>query len=111
MKNFKIKYPITILLVCAFEIFGIISIPSSIKDDFAQNIGLWYQGYILINGLVSALIIYFLFRLKKVGIFLYFSVYLIHNVIALFVGNWLIFLLLIPLIAGVCILPFYKKFD
>ncbi len=107
--NLKYKPPITIIIVCLFELLGIILIPPALFKETTQAIGLWYQVYIVLSGLVSAFIIWMLLRMKKLGIYIYFILYTIHNLIAVFVGNWIVYVLIIPIAGAALLLPYMKK--
>ena len=106
---FKFKPPVTVIIVCLFELFGIILIPSALFKETTKEIGLWYQVYIVISGLVSAYIIWLLLRLKKAGVYIYFALYALHNLIALLVGNWVIYVLIIPILGAALLLPYMKR--
>lgn len=105
----KIKPPITVIVVCLFELLGIILIPSAFFNEATKEIGLWYQIYIVFTGLVSAFVIWMLLRMKKLGVFIYLILYAIHNLIAVFVGNWVIYVLIIPIVGAALLLPYIKK--
>ena len=106
---FKFKLPVTVIIVCLFELLGIILIPSALFKESTKDIGLWYQVYIVFSGFVSAFIIWQLVRMKKAGIYIYFALYALHNLIALIVGNWVIYVLIIPLAGAVLLLPYMKR--
>ena len=106
---FKIKPPITVIIVCLFELLGIILIPTALFKETTKEIGLWYQIYIVFAGFVSAFVIWMLLRMKKLGVFIYLILYAIHNLIAVFVGNWVIYVLIIPIIGAALLLPYMKK--
>ena len=105
----KFKPPVTVIIVCLFELLGIILIPSSLFKETIKEIGLWYQIYIVLSGLVSAFIIWELLRMKKLGVYIYFILYAIHNIVAIIVGNWIVYVLIIPVIGALLLLPYLKK--
>ena len=105
----KSRPPITVIIVIVFELLGLIFLPSAIFKDTAKAIGLWYQIYIAITGFVTAFVIWKLWKMKKVGIFIYFATYVAHNIIAMIVGNWLVYVLIIPIIGAILLLPHFKK--
>lgn len=107
--NHKYKPPITVIIVCLFELLGIILIPSTLFKVATKEIGVWYQVYIVFSGLVSAFIIWMLLRMKKLGVYIYFILYAMHNLVAVFVGNWVVYVLIIPIIGAVLLLPYMKK--
>lgn len=106
---FKSRPAVTVIIVCLFELLGIILIPSALFRETTKEIGLWYQVYIIFSGLVSAYIIWLLVRMKKAGVYIYFALYALHNLIALFVGNWVVYVLIIPIIGAVLLLPYMKR--
>ena len=105
----KIKPPITVIIVCVFELLGLILLPSALFKETTKEIGIWYQIYIVITGFVTAFTIWCLWRMKKLGICLYFTAYAVHNIIALLVGNWLMYVLIIPTVGAMLLLPHMKK--
>jgi hypothetical protein len=107
--TFKFRPPITVIIVCLFELLGIILIPSALFKETTKEIGLWYQIYIILSGFISAFVIWMLLKMKKLGLYTYFILYAIHNVVALFAGNWLVYVLIIPAIGAVLLLPYAKK--
>ncbi len=106
---FKFKPPVTVIIICLFELLGIILIPSALFKETTKEIGLWYQAYIVLSGLVSAFVIWLLVRMKKAGIYIYFALYALHNLIAIFVGNWVVCVLIIPVIGAALLLPYMKR--
>jgi len=71
----KLKIPITVLIVCLFELLGLIllpsalfRLPSALFKETTKQIGLWYQIYIAVTGVVSASIIWYLWKMKKAGV-------------------------------------------
>jgi len=48
--------------------------------------------------------------MKKVGIIIYAGSYAIHNIVALVIGNWMIGVVIIPVIGLILIGISYKKF-
>ena len=64
----KLKIPITVLIVCLFELLGLILLPSALFKETTKQIGLWYQIYIAVTGVVSASIIWYLWKMKKAGV-------------------------------------------
>ena len=107
MKNLP---AIPILLICLFEIFGLILLPSAFSGETSVSFGFWYQVYLALTGIMSIAIIYTLWKMKKVGIMIYVGSYIIHNIIALVVDNWMIGVLLIPFIGLILIVISRKKF-
>lgn len=107
----KLRQSLTVLLVIIFELFGLILIPSTIMKESAAAIGLWYQSYILLTGIASIFIILGLWKMKRIGVYIYFISYAVHNIVALIVGNWLVYVLIIPIIGAVLILPYWKKME
>lgn len=103
------KFPV--LLICLFETLGLLLIPGAIFSEEASAIGVWYQVYIGLTSLVTIAIIYFLWRMSKKGILIYLAAYLIHNLIALIVGNWMIGVLIIPVVGMILILISLKHFE
>jgi hypothetical protein len=108
---FRNRPTIPVLLICIFETIGLILLPTAFYDQTAVNYGLWYQVYLVLTGFMSIAIIYTLWKMKKVGIFIYAGSYTIHNVIAILVGNWMIGVVIIPLIGFSLIGISYKKFN
>ncbi len=105
----KLKIPITVFIVCIFELLGLILLPSALFKETAKQIGVWYQIYIAATGIVTVFIIWYLWKMKKAGIYIYFAAYAAHNIIALLVGNWLVYVLLIPIVGGIFLLPHFRK--
>ena len=99
-----------VLLICLFETLGLLLIPSAIFSEEASTIGVWYQAYIGLTSLMTIVIIYLLWRMSKKGIVVYLAAYLIHNLIALIAGNWMIGVLIIPVIGIILILVSLKHF-
>jgi len=102
--------PIPVLLICLFEIFGLILLPSAFYSEISVDFGFWYQGYLVLTGMMSIAIIYTLWKLKKVGIYIYAGSYVIHNIVALIAGNWMIGVVIIPVIGFILIGISFKKF-
>lgn len=100
---------VTVIIVCLFELLGLLLLPSAIFNETSKEIGLWYQIYIAITGLITIIVILKLWTMKKMGVYIYFFAYTIHNLVALIVDNWLIYVLLIPLIGAILLLPHFKK--
>ncbi len=105
----KLKPPITVIIVCAFELIGMLLLPSALFKETTKAIGLWYQIYVVITGFVSASVIWYLWRMKRLGLYIYFAMYAVHNIIAIIARNWLVYVLIIPLIGAVLLLPHVKK--
>jgi hypothetical protein len=105
----KSRPPITVIIVCVFELIGLILLPPAVFKEATKEIGLWYQIYFVITGFVSASIIWYLWKMKKVGVYIYFASYAAHNIIAVMVGNWLVYVLIIPIIGAILLLPHVKK--
>lgn len=47
--------------------------------------------------------------MRRIGIYIYFALYAVHNLVALIVGNWLVYVLIIPMLGAALLLPHYKK--
>ena len=109
-KNFFKNHPIPVLLICIFEFLGLLLLPSAFKSEQAVELGLWYQIYLGITGILSIAIIYSLWKMLKIGIFIYLGSYLIHNIVALIAGNWMVGVLIIPIIGLILIALSRKKF-
>ena len=107
---FRNHPPIPVLLICLFELFGLILLPSAFYSEISVELGFLYQVYLVFTGVLSIAIIYTLWKMKKVGIIIYAGSYVIHNIVALIVGNWMIGVLLIPLIGLILIGISRKKF-
>ena len=107
----KSRPPVTVIIVCLFELLGLILLPSALFSETAKGIGLWYQIYIVATGLATVVIIWKLWKMKKIGVYVYFISYVAHNIIALVVGNWLIYVLIIPIVGAVLLLSHVKKFS
>jgi hypothetical protein len=84
-------------------------LPPALFKEATKAIGLWYQIYIVLTGFVSASIIWYLWKMKKVGVYIYFASYAAHNIIATIVGNWLVYVLVIPIIGAILLLPHFRK--
>jgi len=98
MNFLRNRPPILILLICIFELLGLLLLPTTIVNEKSANFGLWYQIYLIFTGIFSVAIIYTLWKMKKIGILIYIGSYTIHNIVALVVDNWMIGVLIIPLI-------------
>ena len=107
---FKNHPTIPVLLICIFEILGLLLLPSAFKSEQAVKLGLWYQIYLGITGILSIAIIYSLWKMLKIGIIIYLGSYLIHNIVALIAGNWMVGVLIIPIIGLILIALSRKKF-
>jgi hypothetical protein len=94
-----------------FETLGLLLIPSTFFSEEASAIGGWYQIYIGLTVLMTIAIIYLLWRMSKRGIVVYLAAYSIHNLIALIVGNWMIGVLIIPIVGSILIILSYRHFD
>ena len=105
------KPKLPVLLICMFETLGLLLIPSAIFSEKASAIGVWYQIYIGLTVLMTIAIIYLLWRMSKKGIVVYLAAYSIHNLIALIVGNWMIGVLIIPIVGSILIILSYRHFD
>lgn len=105
----KRRPPVTVIIVCVFELIGLTLIPSAMLNEAAKTIGLWYQIYIAITGVVTAFIIFYLWKMKKTGLYIYFGAYAAHNIAAIVAGNWLVYVLIIPVIGAALLLPHFKK--
>ena len=102
--------PIPVLLVCIFETIGLLLLPSAFYGETAVDHGFWYQVYLVLTGFMSIAIIYTLWKMKKIGIIIYVGSYLIHNIVALVAENWMIGVVIIPVIGLILIGISYKKF-
>jgi hypothetical protein len=100
-----------VLLLCLFETLGLLLIPSAIFSEEASAIGIWYQTYIGLTSLMTIAIIYLLWKMSKKGIIVYLAAYLIHNLIALIAGNWMVGVLIIPIIGIILISLSLKHFE
>ena len=113
IKFWKSRPPIPVLLICIFEFLGLFALPHAIFSEEAVSIGSWYQIYVGLTSLMTIAIIYFLWRMKKTGVFIYIGAYLIHNVIALIANNWMIGVLIVPVVGiiliGFCLKRFNRK--
>lgn len=67
--------PIPIILICIFEIIGILLLPAAIVSEKSLALGLWYQIYVALTGALSVAIIYSLWKMKKIGILIYVGSY------------------------------------
>jgi uncharacterized membrane protein YwaF len=105
----KHKPPVTVIIVCAFELLGLILLPSAFFKETTKAMGLWYQMYLVLTGIASASIIWYLWKMRRGGLYIYFGSYAVHNLVAVIVGNWLFYVLLIPIIGAVLLLPHVKK--
>jgi len=98
MNIFKNRPPILILLICLFEILGLLLLPSAFSSETSVNLGLWYQVYLFISGILSIAIIYSLWRMKKIAVLIYTGSYALHNIVAVITGTWMAGVIIIPLI-------------
>ena len=105
----KNRPPVTVIIVCAFELLGLILLPSAFFNETTKAYGLWYQTYLVFQGILSAFTIWCLWKVKRIGIYSYFALYAVHNLVALIVGNWLVYVLIIPLLGAALLFPHYKK--
>ena len=105
----KYKPPVTVVIVCAFELLGLILLPSAFFKETTRTLGLWYQLYLVLSGIASVFIIWYLWKMRRLGLYIYFASYAVHNLVAVIVGNWLVYVLLIPIIGAVLLLPHVKK--
>ena len=110
MNFLKSRPPIIILLICIFELLGLLLLPAAFRSEQSVNLGLWYQVYLVFSGIFSVAIIYSLWKMNKISIVIYAGTYIIHNIVALIVGNWNIGVLIIPIIGLGFIGLSYKKF-
>ena len=85
-------------------------LPSAFVSESSVDLGFWYQLYLFLTGVLSIAIIFFLWKMKIIGIIIYIGAYVIHNIVALILGNWMIGVLLIPIIGLILIGISYKKF-
>lgn len=100
--------PVLILIICLFELFGLFLLPSAFESEPAVTLGLWYQIYLAFTGILSLAIIYSLWKMKKMGPYIYLGSYALHNIVALIAGNWMIGVLIIPVI-GLVFIGFNRK--
>ncbi len=107
----KRRPPVTVIIVCAFELIGLILLPSVFIKQTTKEFGLWYQMYLALCGILSVVVIWLLWKMKRMGVYIYFIMYTIHNIVAIIVHNWLIYVLIIPLIGAMLLLPHIKKMD
>ena len=105
----KRKPPVTVIVVCAFELLGLILLPPAFFKEATRAIGLWYQMYLVLTGIASASMIWYLWKMRRVGLYIYFASYAVHNLVAMIVGNWLVYVLIIPIIGAILLLPHFKK--
>ena len=105
----KHKPPVTVIIVCAFDLIGLILLPSAFFKETTRAIGLWYQMYLVLTGIASASMIWYLWKMRRVGLYIYFASYAVHNLVAVIVGNWLVYVLIIPIIGAILLLPHFKK--
>jgi len=105
----KHKPPVTVIIVCAFELIGLILLPPAFFKETTRAIGLWYQMYLVLTGIASASMIWYLWKMRRVGLYIYFASYAVHNLVAVIVGNWLVYVLIIPIIGAILLLPHFKK--
>ena len=105
----KHKPPVTVIVVCAFELLGLILLPPTFFKETTRAIGLWYQMYLVLTGIASASMIWYLWKMRRAGLYIYFASYAVHNLIAVIVGNWLVYVLIIPIIGAILLLPHFKK--
>ena len=108
---FKERPPIPILIICIFELIGLILLPFSFVNEKTTSIGVWYQIYLILTGGLSIAIIYYLWKMKKSGIWIYFGSYTLHNIVAVFAGNWMWGVLIIPVVGFILIIVSRKKFN
>lgn len=106
---FKNRPTVPIIIICLFETFGLILLPSAITSEKSAAIGLWYQIYVALTGFLSIAIIYSLWKMKKIGIWIYTGAYVIHNIVAVIAGNWVMGIVIIPCIGLGLIGLSYKK--
>ena len=65
--------------------------------------------YLVLTGIASASMIWYLWKMRRVGLYIYFASYAVHNLVAMIVGNWLVYVLVIPIIGAILLLPHFKK--
>ena len=100
--------PVPIILICLFEFLGLLALPAAVISEKSQAIGLWYQIYVMLTAILSIAIIYSLWKLKKIGIYIYIGAYILHNIVAIIAGNWMVGVLVIPCV-GLILLSFSLK--
>lgn len=103
--------PVTVIIVCAFELLGLILLPFTFFEETTRAFGLWYQMYLVLTGIFSAAAIWYMWRMRRTGLYIYFALYALHNLVALIVGNWLIYVLLIPIIGAALLLPHRERMN
>jgi hypothetical protein len=84
-------------------------LPAALFKETTKAIGLWYQMYLALTGIASASIIWYLWKMRRAGLYIYFVSYAVHNLVAVTVGNWLVYVLIIPIIGAILLLPHFKK--
>ena len=115
MKNTISKFwgsrpAIPVLIICMFEFLGLLAIPGAVFGEKAAAIGTWYQIYVGLTTLMTIAILYFLWRMEKKGIVIYASSYLVHNLVALIAGNWMVGVMIIPVVGMILISLCLKRF-
>ena len=105
----NVRPPITVIIVCLFELLGLVLLPFSFFDEQALGYGLLYQFYLAFCGVIGISIIWFLWKMRRTGIYIYVASYAFHNIVALIVGNWHISVLIIPVVGLLLLLPHLKK--
>jgi len=111
IKFLKNRPSFPVLIICIFEFIGLLATPSAIFSKNSAAIGIWYQVYVGLTLLMTIAILYFLWRMEKKGIVIYVSAYIIHNLIALIAGNWMIGVIIIPVVGLILISLCLKRFN
>jgi hypothetical protein len=111
IKFWKNRPSFPVLIICIFESIGLLAIPSAIFSEKSAAIGMWYQVYVGLTSLMTIAILYFLWRMEKKGVVIYVSAYIIHNLIALIAGNWMIGVIIIPVVGLILISLCLKRFN
>ena len=107
----KNRPSIPVLLICIFETLGLTLLPSSFGHEATAHLGWWYEIYLVLTGFMSIAIIYTLWKMKKIGVIIYAGSYAIHNIVALIAGNWMMGVIIIPVIGLTLIALSRKKFN
>ena len=65
---FKNRPPVTIIIVCAFELLGLILLPSAFFKETTRTYGMWYQAYLVLEGILSATTIWYIWKMRRIGL-------------------------------------------
>lgn len=107
----KNRPSIPVLIICIFEFIGLLLLPFAFTNEKTIALGIDYQFYIALSGVLTVMIIYTLWKMKKLGIVIYIGAYTIHNLVAIIVGTWMMGVIIIPCIGLILIGLSYKKFS